>query len=383
MPSRRSDIDPFHVMEVMRAAEEREQAGGDVLHLEVGQPSTPATALVLAAAHAALDQDRLGYTGAKGLPELRDRIAGFYDQRYGVAVDPDRVVVTMGASGGFSLAFLSAFDVGDRVAVTAPGYPCYRNVLEAFGVEVVTVEVGPESGFVPTPDLLEAHGRLAGVVLASPANPTGTVLSGTQVADLATWAGDRAVRLVSDEIYHGITFGDPAPTVLATTDDAVVLQSFSKYWSMTGWRLGWVVAPADLLRAMERLAQNLFISAPTLSQRAALVAFDADALGEADRHVDRYRANRTIVLDGLAAMGCRTIAPADGAFYAYADVSHLGIPSPDLCATWLADLGVAVTPGIDFDPRRGGRFIRISFSESTEDVDEAMSRLVAWVQAGG
>ena len=383
MPSRRSEIDPFFVMEVMRAAERRERAGGDVLHLEVGQPSTPATAPVLAAAHAALDDDRLGYTGATGLPELREAIAGLYADRYGLGVDPERVVVTMGASGGFSLAFLAAFDAGERVAVTAPGYPCYRNVLEAFGVEVVTVEVGPETGFVPTPEALASHGPLSGVVLASPANPTGTVLSSSEMAALAAWAAASGVRLVSDEIYHGITFGDPAPTALAESDDVIVLQSFSKYWSMTGWRLGWIIAPTDLVRPMERLAQNLFISAPTLSQRAALAAFGGPAIAEADAHVERYRRNRAVVLDGLAALGCRTVAPADGAFYAYADVSHLGRPSPELCASWLDEIGVAITPGIDFDPGRGDRFIRISFSESTEDVTEAMRRLVAWGQAGG
>lgn len=383
MPSRRSEIDPFFVMEVMAAAERRERAGGEVLHLEVGQPSTAAPKPVVAAAHAALDGDRLGYTGAMGIPELREAIAGLYETRHGIELDPGRIIVTMGASGGFSLAFLAAFDASDRVAVTAPGYPCYRNVLEAFGVEVVTVEIGPETAFVPTPDALAAHGPLSGAVLSSPSNPTGTVLSPADLSDLTTWADEAGVRLVSDEIYHGITFGDPAPTALTHSDEAIVLQSFSKYWSMTGWRLGWLVAPEDLVRPMERLAQNLFIAAPTLAQRAALAAFEPAAIAEADDHVRRYGHNRRVVLDGLAAMGCSTVAPADGAFYAYADVSHLGRSSPELCATWLEGLGVAVTPGIDFDPGRGDRTIRISFSESTDDVGEAMRRLVEWAQAGG
>lgn len=380
MPSRRSAIDPFHVMEVMAAAEAVETAGGRVLHLEVGQPSTPAPGPVRAAAARALDDDRLGYTGARGLAALRTAIADLYAVRHGLDVDPERVLVTLGASGGFSLAFLAAFDAGDRVAVTEPGYPCYRNVLAAFDIEPVGVPVGPDTRFVPTPEILDDAGPLDGIVVASPANPTGTVLDDGELGALAAWARSTGVRLVADEIYHGITFGPPAPTVLAHDPDAVVLQSFSKYWSMTGWRLGWVVAPEDLVRPMERLAQNLFISAPTLAQLAALAAFDPAAIAEADGHVDRYRTNRGIVLEGLGAMGCRTVAPADGAFYAYADVGHLGAASPELCARWLDELGVAVTPGIDFDPGRGDHFIRISFSESTEDVTEAMNRLVEWAE---
>ena len=377
--SRRSEIDPFHVMEVMRAAEDRERAGGDVLHLEVGQPSTPAPTPIRDAAAAALIDDRLGYTNAKGVPALREGLVGWYRDRYAIELDPESVLVTMGASGGFSLAFLAAFDVGDRVAVTAPGYPCYRNTLRAFGVEVVEVPVGPETRFVPTPELLDVVGPLDGLVIASPSNPTGTVLTDAELAALVEWSERNDVRLVADEIYHGITYGDPAPSVLAHTSDAVLLQSFSKYWSMTGWRLGWIAAPAELVRPMERLAQNLFISAATVSQLGALAAFDAETVAEADAHVERYAANREAVLAGLDEMGCPT-APADGAFYAYADVSRLGIPAPELCSTWLDELGVAVTPGIDFDPARGDRFIRISFSESTADVTEAMHRIVEWTR---
>ena len=380
MASHRSDIDPFHVMEVMRAAEDRERAGGDVLHLEVGQPSTPAPTPIRNAAAAALVDDRLGYTNAKGVPALRKGLAGWYRDRHAIEVDPENILVTMGASGGFSLAFLAAFDVGDRVAVTAPGYPCYRNTLRAFGVEVVEVPVGAETRFVPTPELLDAVRPLDGLVIASPSNPTGTVLTDAELAALVEWSERNDVRLVADEIYHGITYGEPAPTVLAHTADAVLLQSFSKYWSMTGWRLGWIVAPAELVRPMERLAQNLFISAATVSQLGALAAFDAETVAEADAHVERYAANRQVVLAGLDEMGCPT-APADGAFYAYAEVSHLGIPAPELCSRWLDELGVAVTPGIDFDPARGERFIRISFSESTADVTEAMRRLVEWTRS--
>ncbi len=378
--SHRSEIDPFHVMEVMRAAEDREGAGGRVLHLEVGQPSTPAPTPIREAAAAALVDDRLGYTNAKGLPALREQLAHWYRDRYDVHVDPEHILVTMGASGGFSLAFLAAFDAGDRVAVTAPGYPCYRNALLAFGVEVVEVPVGPDTRFVPTPALLDLAGPLDGLVIASPSNPTGTVLTDAELASLVDWSGRNGVRLVADEIYHGITYGAPAPTVLAHSSDAVLLQSFSKYWSMTGWRLGWIVAPAELVRPMERLAQNLFISAPTISQLGALAAFERATVEEADLHVDRYTANREVVLAGLNEMGCPT-APADGAFYAYADISHLGVPAPALCNLWLDELGVAVTPGIDFDPTRGDRFIRISFSESTEEVAAAMGRLVEWVRS--
>ncbi|NND84317.1 MAG: aminotransferase class I/II-fold pyridoxal phosphate-dependent enzyme [Acidimicrobiia bacterium] len=376
--SQRSQIDPFHVMEVMRAAEERAVAGGEVLHLEVGQPSTPAPTAALDAARRALDEQRLGYTPAKGIPALRERIARRYAERHGVEVSPDHIIVTVGASGGFSLAFLSAFDVGDRVAVSAPGYPCYRNVLEAFGIEAVVLPVDASTRFNLTPELLAEHGPLDGVLVASPANPTGTILTPAELAALVDHCREHGIRIIADEIYHGITFTDePVQSLLEHDRTGIVLQSFSKYWSMTGWRVGWVVAPDDLVHPMERLKQNLFISAPTIGQVAALAALDAD--DELEANVARYAVNRPIVLDGLAGMGCSTVAPADGAFYAYADISHLGRTASDLCEAWLDELGVAVTPGIDFDPVRGEDFIRISFSESTEDVAEAMRRLVGWV----
>ncbi len=375
--SRRSRIDPFHVMEVMRAAEERVKAGDEVLHLEVGQPSTPAPARALDAAHRALDAERLGYTPAKGIPELREAIARRYAHRHGVEVSPDQVIVTVGASGGFSLAFLSAFDVGDRVAVSAPGYPCYRNVLEAFGIEVVVIPVDATTRFNLTSDLLSAHGPLDGILVASPANPTGTILTPAELSDIVTHCRQEGIRVVSDEIYHGITFTDePIQSLVEHDRTGIVLQSFSKYWSMAGWRVGWVIAPDDLVVPMERLKQNLFISAPTIGQVAALGALDADE--ELEANVVRYARNRPIVLDGLAAMGCTNIAPADGAFYAYAEITHLGQTASELCDRWLHELGVAVTPGIDFDPLRGEGFIRISFSESTDEVTEAMGRLVAW-----
>ncbi len=373
----RASIAPFYVMEVMKAAAERERAEGDVLHLEVGQPSTPAPTAVLAAARAALNSDRLGYTDATGVPELKERIAIHYEERYGLEIPSERVVVTVGASGGFVLAFLAAFDVGDRVAVTQPGYPCYRNTLEAFGVEVVSIPVGPETRFVPTSRLLEVAGPLDGLMLASPANPTGTALTSAEMADIATYCRSNGIRLMVDEIYHGIEYGGQIPTALSLEPDAVILQSFSKYFSMTGWRLGWVVAPADLVRPMERLAQNLFISPPTLSQLAAVAAFDAT--DELDHNVARYAENRRVLIDGLGSVGLDHFASPDGAFYFYIDVSHLTDDSQALCSTWLDELGVACTPGIDFDPLQGHRYVRLSYSESTQDIKAATERIAGWV----
>jgi aspartate/methionine/tyrosine aminotransferase len=377
--ARRAEIAPFYVMEVMKAAAERERMVGDVLHLEVGQPSTPAPDPVLRAARRALDADRLGYTDATGIPELRGRIALHYAERYGLQVDPARVIVTMGASGGFVLAFLAAFDVGDRVGVTRPGYPCYRNTLEAFGVEAVSIPVGPETRFVPTRGLLAEAGELSGLILASPANPTGTALNPEELSEVATYCRAKAIRLVADEIYHGIEYGGRVPSALSVEPDAVVLQSFSKYFSMTGWRLGWMIVPDDLVRPIERLAQNLFISPPTLSQLAAVAAFDA--ADELDANVARYAENRRTLIDGLGSVGLVHFASPDGAFYFYIDVSHLTDDSQDLCRIWLEQLGVACTPGIDFDPVLGHRYVRLSYSESTADIAEATDRIADWVRS--
>jgi aspartate/methionine/tyrosine aminotransferase len=284
----------------------------------------------------------------------------------------------MGASGAFVLAFLAAFDVGDRVAVTQPGYPCYRNALEALGVKAVAVPVGPATRFVPTSGLLEQAGPLDGLMLASPANPTGTALDIDEMKDIATHCRSNGIRLIADEIYHGIEYSGRVPSALLVEPEALVLQSFSKYFSMTGWRLGWMIVPEDLVRPVERLAQNLFISPPTLSQLAALAAFDATA--ELDRNVARYAANRRVLLDGLGSVGLDHFASPDGAFYFYIDVSHLTPDSQSLCQTWLDELGVACTPGIDFDPVDGHRYIRLSYSESTEDIAEATRRIVRWVR---
>ena len=373
----RADIAPFYVMEVMKAAAERERVDADVLHLEVGQPSTPAPSTVIAAAHRALDDHRLGYTDAAGIPQLRARIAHFYRQRYGVEVDPRHVVLTMGASGGFALAFLAAFDVGDRVAVTEPGYPCYRNVLEAFGVEVVGIAVDASTRFVPTAAQLDAAGDLDGIVIASPANPTGTMLTHDEMERIVGFCRNWGVRLIADEIYHGITYERGAPTARSFTHDAIVLQSFSKYFSMTGWRLGWMVVPEDMVRPVERLAQNLFISPPTLAQVAAIAAFDG--IDELEANLARYRANRDVLMAALRRCGLSRFAPPDGAFYLYVDVSDITDDAQALCTTWLNELGIACTPGIDFDPARGHQFIRLSYSESTADIAQAAHRIEQWM----
>jgi aspartate/methionine/tyrosine aminotransferase len=372
-------VSPFVVMEVMRAAQEREAAGDDVLHLEVGQPMTAAPAGVRRAAAAALEADRLGYTGALGTPALRSRIASHYAEAHGIAVDPAAVAVTTGASGGFVVALLAAFDVGDRVAMTYPGYAAYRNIMVALGLEVVPVRVDASTRWVPTPQALDAAGPLAGLVVASPSNPTGTTLTPDELAAITTWCDARGVRLVADEIYHGITTGPPAPTALTTSDTAIVVQSFSKYWSMTGWRLGWNVVPSDLRVATERLSQNLYICPPALSQAAALAAFDCT--DELDENVTRYATNLSVLRTALVGCGLDRIAATDGAFYLWVDVGDLTDDAVALCRTWLDELGVAATPGIDFDPELGNRFVRLSASQSTEVVAEAGRRIAGWVRS--
>ncbi len=373
----RGAIPPFMVMEVMRAAGEREAAGGEVLHLEVGQPSTSAPSGAIAMAKAALDADLLGYTEAFGLRELRAAISAHYKTFYGLDVPLERIIVTTGASGAFVLGYLAAFDPGDRIALALPGYPGYRHIATAVGLEPVPIEAGPETRFQPSVALLDAiEGPIDGLVVASPSNPAGTMLSPDDLAELVAYCERRGIRLVSDEIYHGICFGYDAACAAAYSETAIVINSFSKYFSMTGWRLGWMVVPEDLLRPIESLAQNLFISPPTLSQRAALATFDC--YGELDANVARYARNRDLLLEALPKAGFDRLAPADGAFYIYADVSAMTNDSEDFCRRMLQDLGVAVTPGIDFDPGRGNTFVRFSFAGSTEDMAEAARRLQDW-----
>ncbi|CAA7615497.1 pyridoxal phosphate-dependent aminotransferase [Magnetospirillum sp. SS-4] len=377
----RGGVSPFIVMDVMRAAARREAQGADVIHLEVGQPSGQAPARVLAAAARALASQPLGYTLALGTDALRTRIARHYSEACGVCVPAERICVTTGSSAGFLLSFLAAFDPGDRVAVAAPGYPAYRNILTALGIECVDVPVGPASRWQVSAAVLSGlDGRLDGVVVASPSNPTGSMLSAAEVAELALWCESRGIRLISDEIYHGIAFGAPAATVagLDAAPHAVVINSFSKYYAMTGWRLGWMVVPDDLIRAVECLQQNLFISPPTLSQLAAEVVFDCR--DELDARVARYRANRDILLEELPAAGFGRLAPSDGAFYLYADIGDLTDDSAAFAARILAETGVAVTPGLDFDPVRGRRTLRFSYAGAEADMVEAARRLKSWMR---
>jgi aspartate/methionine/tyrosine aminotransferase len=375
--SRRGQVPPFIAMDVLREANERAAAGDDVVHLEVGQPSTPAPAAVLDAARAALGRETLGYTDALGLPALREAIAAHYRLSYGVTLDPSRVIVTTGSSGAFLLAFLAAFEPGDRVAMAAPAYPAYRNILTALDLVPVELSAGPEQRYQVTLDLLRAYGTaLDGLIVASPANPTGTMLAPEELAAISRYCRDMGIRLVSDEIYHGIVFSMTAATALSTGGEAIIVNSFSKYFSMTGWRLGWMVAPVDMLRAIECLAQNLFISPPALSQHAALAAFGCR--DELDANVARYAANRMLLLDELPNAGFARFAPADGAFYLYADVAHLTNDSPEFCRRMLRETGVACTPGTDFDPSRGNATLRLSFAGATDRMAEAARRLRAW-----
>lgn len=379
---RAAQVPPFHAMAMSRRAAEAESRGQRVLHLEVGQPSTGAPEPARSAVVAAMERaDPMGYTNAQGSWPLRRRIAQHYGQRYQVVVEPDDVLVVGGASAGFTLAFLAAFDAGDRVGVIEPGYPCYRNALLAMGVEPVAIPVGPSTRWAPTAELLAAAGPIDGLVIASPSNPTGTVLSVERLAMVVAWCAQHGVQLVADEIYHGITYGEPAPTVLASTRDAVVVNSFSKYYSMTGWRLGWMVVPHHLRDAVERLQQNLYICAPHVSQVAGLAAFDAT--DELDAHVRRYASNRQLLTSGLAAAGVTEVAAADGAFYVYADVSelaHTAGGSTALCGQWLDQLGVAATPGLDFDLARGDLFVRFSYAGATHHIAEACERLQQWAR---
>ncbi len=376
--ARRGLVPPFIVMDVLRAANEREAAGEQVLHLEVGQPGTPAPAAVRAAAKAALADARLGYTDALGVRSLRARIARSYAELYGVTLDPRRVIVTTGSSGGFLLAFLASFEPGDRVGLAAPGYPAYRNILSTLGVEPVLLPCDLAHRFQPTVELLDQVAPpLDGLILASPSNPTGTMLGRAALSDLVDYCAARGVRLVSDEIYHGIAYEAPAVSALELTGEVIVINSFSKYYSMTGWRLGWMVLPEDLLRPVECLAQNLFISPPTLSQIAAEVAFDCRE--ELDGYVAAYARNRALLLEALPKAGFDRLAPADGAFYLYADVSRLTNDSQDFCRRMLAETGVAITPGIDFDPERGHQFVRFSFAGLEAEMAQAAARLEAWL----
>jgi aspartate/methionine/tyrosine aminotransferase len=377
-PSRRGLVPPFIAMDVLRAANERQAAGAETIHLEVGQPGTPAPEPVIDAARRALVSEPIGYTDALGIAPLRQAIAANYQARYSVTVDPAEVVVTTGSSAAFLLAFLAAFEPGDRVGLAIPGYPAYRNILSALGIEPVLIRVGENAHYQPTPELLADLGRLDGLIVASPANPTGTMIHAADLARLTACCQDRGIRLVSDEIYHGITYEAAGATARAFGREAIVVNSFSKYYCMTGWRLGWMLVPPDLARSVECLAQNFYISPPALSQIAAIPVFGCRA--ELDGHVARYRTNRDLLVRALGAAGLTRFAPAEGAFYLYVDISSLTSDSEEFCRRLLAETGVAVTPGLDFDPVNGGSEVRFSYAGSTESVSEAARRLSAWLQ---
>ncbi len=376
--SRRSSVDPFIVMDVMEAARQAEASGRHIIHMEVGQPGTGAPERATQAVTRAMSQDALGYTVALGMPALRQRIATLYGEWYNVDLDPARVIVTPGSSGGFILAFTALFDTGDRVGIGAPGYPSYRQILRALDLQPVDIETAAAHRYQPVAgDLVGLD--LAGLMVASPANPTGTMLDKPALSALIEAAHSQGAAFISDEIYHGIEYEAKAVTALEVHDDVYVINSFSKYFSMTGWRVGWLVVPEDHVRVIERIAQNMFICAPHASQIAALAAMDAGDELEANMAV--YRANRALMLDGLRAAGFSRLAPPDGAFYVYADVSDMTQDSRAFAREILEDAGVAVTPGLDFDPMRGHQTLRFSYARTSADIAEGLARLKTFMAA--
>ena len=376
--SRRGSVDPFIVMDVMEAARAAEAAGRDIIHMEVGQPGTPAPAGARKALAKAMESDAMGYTVALGTPELRARIAQLYGEWYNVDLDPARVIVTPGSSGAFILAFTALFEAGDRVAIGAPGYPSYRQILKALDVEPVDLSTSPANRLQPVPDDF-AEMDVQGLMVASPANPTGTMLDRSAMSALIDACRDKGAAFISDEIYHGIEYEAKAVTALEITDETYVINSFSKYFSMTGWRVGWMVVPEDHVRLIERLAQNMFICAPHASQVAALAAMDCTE--ELQANMDVYRANRQLMIDGLPDAGFDSFAPPDGAFYVYADVSKYTDDSLSFSRRILDEAGVAVTPGLDFDPERGNTTLRFSYARSTEDIREGLARLKRFTES--
>lgn len=378
--SRRSAVDPFIVMDVMEAARKAEAAGRHIIHMEVGQPGTPAPKAARQVLAEQMMHDTMGYTVALGIPALRKRIAQLYGEWYNVDLNPDRVVVTSGSSGAFLLAFTALFDAGDRVAIGAPGYPSYRQILKALSLEPVDLQSSLSNRLQPVPADF-ADQDIQGLLVASPGNPTGTMLDKPALSTLIDACQAKNAAFISDEIYHGIEYDAKAVTALEITDDCYVINSFSKYFSMTGWRVGWMVVPEDHVRTIERLAQNMFICPPHVSQVAALAAMDCTE--ELEANVDVYRANRQLMLDGLPKAGFTKFAPPDGAFYVYADVSDLTDDSRAFAAEILEEAGVAVTPGLDFDPIRGAGTLRFSYARATEDIVEGLARLTAFMKARG
>ncbi len=378
---RKPSVEPFHAMDVLAEATRLKREGKPVISMAVGQPAHPAPSAARSAAARALEAGKLGYTDALGIKSLRQAIAARYKSEYGVDLDPQRVAVTTGSSAGFNLAFLQLFNPGDLVVITRPGYPAYRNILAALGLNVVEIAVGAETGHALTPAAIEAverekNARVAGVLIASPANPTGAVHSRQAIAELDAWCADRGVAFISDEIYHGLTWGGEESTALAVSDNAIIINSFSKYFCMTGWRIGWMVLPEDLVRPVECLAQSLYISAPELSQIAAEAALDGTAEMNAVRA--GYQANRALLAERLPALDLPFAAPMDGAFYAWVDVSSHTNDSMAFARQMLADIHVAATPGRDFDPVDGARFMRFSYAGDHADMVTALDRMQTW-----
>ena len=380
-PSARSGVPPFMVMDVMAAAARLEAQGRTIVHMEVGQPAAGAPASAIAAVSAALGEGPHGYTATLGIASLRRRIARDYAQWQGVEVDPQRIVVTTGSSAAFMLAFLALFEAGDRVAVPIPGYPPYRHILSALGCEPVLIETSAATRWALTGDLLLAQHRarpLKGVVIGSPSNPSGTMMSAAALGELIQSAEDAGIAVISDEIYHGLDYAFRAQSAVSRSENTIVINSFSKYFCMTGWRVGWMVVPPSLLRAVERLQQNLAISVPTLSQIAAQAAFDGRDELEKIKH--GYEENRRILLDGLPRAGLDSFLPVDGAFYLYADTSRFSDDSFDFAKRMLDQAGVAATPGVDFDPIHGRNFLRLCYAGSREDMHEAVKRIGVWLK---
>ncbi|MEE4013481.1 pyridoxal phosphate-dependent aminotransferase [Roseibium sp. FZY0029] len=382
-PSRRSNVAPFIAMDVLAEAARLEAQGRKIIHMEVGQPSAPAPKAALEMARKALDHGRLGYTEALGIRPLREALAAHYRKAYGVDVPVDRIMATTGSSAGFNLAFLAAFDPGDRVVLTAPGYPAYRNILKALGLVPVEIEVGAETRWSLTPTHLEEaqkEGPVKGVLVASPANPTGTMMTAEALEDLICYCDDAGIWFISDEIYHGLAYDGDERTALETSQNAIIVNSFSKYYCMTGWRIGWLVLPEQLVRPTERIAQSLYISPPELSQIAAGAALTS--VQELEAVKAGYAANRALLLDGLPKIGLDRLLPVDGAFYIYADISRFSSDSLDFAKRMLHEAGVAATPGVDFDPVHGHEFLRFSFAGAHEDMKEALGRLSGFLDAG-
>lgn len=377
--SRRSNVDPFFAMDVLAAANKKMKAGEPVISMAIGQPAAPCPAQVLEAAGRALKDGHIGYTDSLGLTALREKIAAYYEEHHKLSVSPERVAVTTGSSAAFNLAFLAFFDVGDRVAITRPGYPAYRHIMKALGLEVVEIDTGGSG--LPDLKMLEetqSSAPLKGILFASPSNPTGASLKPEELKNIIEFCHDHNITVIADEIYHRLNFSAPDVTALSFSDDVTVINSFSKYYCMTGWRVGWMVLPENAVRSVERISQNLYISAPELSQIAAISAFNATS--ELEKIKDSYRINREHLTKTLPALGLKLLAPMDGAFYAYCDISKFSNDSTEFARKMLEETNVAATPGIDFDTLEGRRTMRFSYAGAPKAIDEALVRLDKWLR---